>query len=50
MKTRSVPLLPRLTAKDREAHQAFIAELGTNAIWHDYLDASAEFTARIATA
>jgi DNA polymerase-3 subunit epsilon len=34
---RPVPLVPRLTPDDRAAHRAFVATLGANAIWLDYL-------------
>ena len=34
---RSVPLLPRLSEAEREAHRAFIASLGDSAIWRNYL-------------
>jgi DNA polymerase III subunit epsilon len=37
---RSVPLVPRLTADDLAAHRAFVATLGSNPIWLDYLDAA----------
>jgi DNA polymerase-3 subunit epsilon len=33
---RSVPLLVRLSAAEREAHRAFIATLGENALWRHY--------------
>lgn len=32
---RSVPLLPRLTLQEREAHQAFVEKLGTHALWRE---------------
>jgi len=34
---RPVPLMPRVTAEDLAAHRAFVATLGENAIWKDYL-------------
>ena len=34
---RPVPLMPRVTAEDLVAHRAFVATLGDNAIWRDYL-------------
>ena len=37
IRIRPTPLLPRLSAEDRDAHAAFIASLGANAIWRDYL-------------
>jgi len=36
---RPVPLAPRVTDADREAHRAFIATLGDKPIWNDYLGA-----------
>ena len=36
-KERSVPLTPRVTDADREAHRAFVATLGPEAIWQKYL-------------
>ncbi|WP_440636184.1 DNA polymerase III subunit epsilon [Bradyrhizobium sp. PUT101] len=38
---RSVPLAPRISAAEREAHRAFIATLGDKAIWNEYLPAPA---------
>jgi DNA polymerase-3 subunit epsilon len=35
-KERSVPLTPRITDADRQAHRAFVASLGENAIWRNY--------------
>jgi len=29
------PLPPRLTAEERAAHEAFVAEIGAHALWHD---------------
>jgi DNA polymerase-3 subunit epsilon len=37
---RPVPLAPRVTDVDREAHRAFIATLGDKPIWNEYLAAS----------
>jgi hypothetical protein len=34
---RTVPLPLRLTADGQAAHRRFIASLGENAIWRDYL-------------
>jgi DNA polymerase-3 subunit epsilon len=39
VKPRPTPLLPRITAEERDAHVAFIAKLGTGAIWRDYIAA-----------
>jgi DNA polymerase-3 subunit epsilon len=36
---RSVPLAPRVSSQEREAHRAFVATLGDKAIWKEYLDA-----------
>jgi DNA polymerase III subunit epsilon len=36
LKTRAVPLAPRLTAAERTAHLAFVATLGESALWHAY--------------
>jgi DNA polymerase-3 subunit epsilon len=38
IRLRPEPLPPRLTAGERDAHLAFLATLGENAIWRDYLD------------
>jgi DNA polymerase-3 subunit epsilon len=35
---RPLPLPPRLTADEREAHLAFVATLGEKSIWREYLD------------
>jgi len=37
LQERPVPLPPRLTADEYEAHRRFIESLGENAIWRDYL-------------
>jgi DNA polymerase III subunit epsilon len=34
---RGAPLTPRITDADREAHRAFVATLGPEAIWQKYL-------------
>ncbi len=39
VKLRPVPLAPRVTDDEREAHRAFVATLGEKAIWNDYLPA-----------
>jgi DNA polymerase-3 subunit epsilon len=36
---REVPLSPRITDADREAHRAFVATLGDKPIWNDFLGA-----------
>jgi DNA polymerase-3 subunit epsilon len=33
---RSAPLTPRINDADREAHRAFVASLGENAVWRNY--------------
>jgi DNA polymerase-3 subunit epsilon len=38
---RPVPLAPRISDAEREAHRAFIATLGDKAIWNEYLPAPA---------
>ena len=37
VRQRTVPLAPRITEEDRTAHREFVATLGDNAIWRDYL-------------
>ena len=37
IRERPQPLAPRLSADERAAHRAFIATLGENAIWREYL-------------
>jgi DNA polymerase III subunit epsilon len=37
VRERPVPLVAAVTAEERVAHRAFIATLGANAIWHDYV-------------
>jgi DNA polymerase-3 subunit epsilon len=39
VKVRPVPLAPRVSDAEREAHLAFIGTLGEKAIWNDYLPA-----------
>ena len=41
IRARPQPLPPRLTADERDAHQAFIATLGEAAIWRQYQPAEA---------
>jgi DNA polymerase-3 subunit epsilon len=36
VRVRPKPLPPRVTAEDRTAHRAFVATLGSNAVWLDY--------------
>ena len=36
---RLVPLAPRITEEDREAHRAFIATLGDKPVWNEFLTA-----------
>jgi len=40
VRTRPVPLAPRVTDAEREAHRAFVATLGDKAVWNDYLPAA----------
>lgn len=40
VRSRLVPLPPRLSDADRAAHRAFVAQLGQAAVWNDYLAAS----------
>ena len=37
---RPIPLVPRVTDADREAHRAFVATLGDKPIWNDFLGAA----------
>jgi DNA polymerase III subunit epsilon len=37
VRERLVPLAPAITVEERAAHRAFIATLGANAIWFDYV-------------
>ena len=37
---REVPLAPRVTEADREAHRAFVATLGDKPIWNEFLTPS----------
>ena len=39
VRERAVPLEPRITDEDKAAHREFVAALGENAIWRDYLRA-----------
>jgi DNA polymerase-3 subunit epsilon len=50
IRVRTTPLVPRISEAERVAHREFIATLGENAIWQDYLprDASAAPAARSA--
>jgi DNA polymerase III subunit epsilon len=36
LQVRPIPLIPRLSEAEREAHAQFLAKLGGNAIWLDY--------------
>jgi DNA polymerase III subunit epsilon len=40
VRERTVPLLIAVSDDDRAAHQAFVATLGENAIWRDYLSSN----------
>jgi DNA polymerase III subunit epsilon len=40
LRERPQPLLPRLSQDERAAHRRFIASLGENAIWRDYIAAA----------
>jgi DNA polymerase-3 subunit epsilon len=48
VRPRPVPLTPRLSAQERDAHRTFIATLGANAIWRDYLPSPAVESAPVA--
>lgn len=37
LRERPEPLAPRISAEERAAHRQFVATLGDNAIWRDYL-------------
>jgi DNA polymerase-3 subunit epsilon len=37
VRERLVPLVATVTAEERAAHRAFVATLGENAIWRDYV-------------
>ena len=39
---REIPLAPRVTDAERDAHRAFIATLGDKPIWNEYLPPAAE--------
>ena len=45
IRIRPVPLLARISVEEREAHVAFVASLGANAIWRDYVNSGAELKA-----
>jgi DNA polymerase-3 subunit epsilon len=42
---RGIPLAPRVTEAERDAHRAFIATLGDKPIWNEYLPPAAEAAA-----
>jgi DNA polymerase III subunit epsilon len=50
VQVRPVPLMPRVTAEDLAAHRAFVASLGDNAIWRDYLSESDDEVPAVAAA
>jgi DNA polymerase III subunit epsilon len=39
IRVRPIPLLPRISAEEREAHALFVGSLGASAIWRDYVGA-----------
>jgi DNA polymerase-3 subunit epsilon len=45
---RQVPLAPRITDADRQAHRAFIATLGDKPIWNDFLPAASSDSSALA--
>ena len=45
IRVRPAPLLPRLGPAERDAHVAFVASLGANAVWRDYLGPAEELKA-----
>jgi DNA polymerase III subunit epsilon len=45
IRVRPTPLVPRLTDAERAAHFDYVATLGANAIWHEYLAAPVEIQA-----
>jgi DNA polymerase-3 subunit epsilon len=45
---RRVALLPRLSAEERQSHRDFVATLGLQAIWLDYLEPPASAGAKAA--
>jgi DNA polymerase-3 subunit epsilon len=47
VQVRPVPLAPRVTAADLAAHRAFVATLGPNAIWREYLSDDEEEPAAV---
>jgi DNA polymerase III subunit epsilon len=50
VRARPVPLGPRLSASERAAHVAFVATLGTHAIWRDYRSQDESATAEMPAA
>ncbi len=40
VRERLIPLIISVSEDDRAAHRAFIATLGENAIWRDYLSSN----------
>jgi len=42
IRARPQPLFTRISADERDAHAAFVATLGENAIWHEYLSSAAK--------
>ena len=44
---REMPLAPRITEADREAHRAFVATLGDKPIWNEFLRAAGLASARL---
>ena len=38
IRVRTVPLVSRITTAERQAHRAFVATLGAEAIWRDYVE------------
>ncbi len=47
VRIRAVPLPPRITPDEREAHRIFIATLGESAVWRDYLPPAVEAAALV---
>ena len=39
IRERAHPLLPRITAEERAMHRKFVASLGVNSVWRDYMSA-----------
>ena len=51
IRMRPIPLSPRVSAADRQAHLSFVESLGAKAIWYDYLGPEpASATVKAATA